>query len=125
MRRIVLTLGIVVAVVWAMPTALAQGNGAGIAGSPHDFSSFDFNFREEIRESLEEAGYETPTPIQTQAMPIVLSGQDLIGVAETGTGKTLAFLLPLFQNLRPDESDPQGLVICPTRWSPSRRSRSR
>ena len=48
---------------------------------------------------LDEAGYELPTPIQHDAIPILLEGQDLIGVAETGTGKTLAFLLPIFEKL--------------------------
>jgi ATP-dependent RNA helicase RhlE len=75
----------------------------------------DFDLRPEIRAALDEAGYTVPTPIQQQAVPILLGGEDLIGVAETGTGKTLAFLLPIFQGLRIGESDPQALVICPTR----------
>ena len=75
----------------------------------------DFALREELRRALEEAGYQTPTPIQEKAIPILLGGHDLIGVAETGTGKTLAFLLPMFQKFREHEPDPQGLVICPTR----------
>jgi len=78
-----------------------------------DFS--EFRFRDEINQALDEAGYDKPTPIQERAIPILLQGHDLIGVAETGTGKTLAFLLPFFQNLRSGQSDPQGLVICPTR----------
>jgi superfamily II DNA/RNA helicase len=75
----------------------------------------EFGFRGEILRALDEAGYEKPTPIQERAIPILLQGHDLIGVAETGTGKTLAFLLPFFQNLRAGQSDAQGLVICPTR----------
>ena len=75
----------------------------------------EFQFRDEIQQALDEAGYKKPTPIQERAIPILLQGHDLIGVAETGTGKTLAFLLPFFQNLRSGRSDPQGLVICPTR----------
>jgi len=74
-----------------------------------------FGFRPEIRRALDEAGYDTPTPIQDDAIPILLDGGDLIGVAETGTGKTLAFCLPMFQKLRHGETDPQGMVICPTR----------
>src|SRR5215208_7084996 len=61
-------------------------------------------------------GYETPTPIQQQAIPVVLSGRDLIGCAETGTGKTAAFLLPIVQKLT--ESPRPGirvLVLAPTR----------
>jgi len=75
----------------------------------------DFAFQAEIQQALDEADYTQPTPIQEKAIPILLGGQDLIGVAETGTGKTLAFLLPIFHGLRPDQHDAQALVICPTR----------
>ena len=75
----------------------------------------DFGFRPEVQAGLDEAGYDTPTPIQSKSIPILLGGQDLIGVAETGTGKTLAFLLPIFQRLQSGLHDPQALVICPTR----------
>ena len=78
-----------------------------------DFKDFGVNDR--VRRPLEEAGYTKATPIQAQALPILFGGQDLIGVAETGTGKTLAFLLPIFQGLEPDQKDPQALVVCPTR----------
>ncbi|HYW69494.1 MAG TPA: DEAD/DEAH box helicase [Pyrinomonadaceae bacterium] len=61
-------------------------------------------------------GYETPTPIQTKAIPIILNGQDLIGCAETGTGKTAAFLLPIIQQTS-ERSRPgvRALVLAPTR----------
>jgi superfamily II DNA/RNA helicase len=75
----------------------------------------DFHFRRELRQALHEAGYLTPTPIQQKSIPILLAGSDLIAVAETGTGKTLAFLLPILEQLKPGESDPQAVVICPTR----------
>src|SRR5215470_15934518 len=61
-------------------------------------------------------GYNTPTPIQREAIPVILSGQDLIGCAETGTGKTAAFLLPIIQKL--SERNRPGirvLVLAPTR----------
>ncbi len=80
---------------------------------PLDFKSF--GFRADIELALDDVGYDTPTPIQAQAIPILLSGRDLIGVAQTGTGKTLAYLLPIFENLRPVGDDPQAVVICPTR----------
>jgi superfamily II DNA/RNA helicase len=75
----------------------------------------DFSLRDELVRSLDEAGYDTPTPIQSKAIPVLLEGHDLIGVAETGTGKTLAFLLPIFHTHRSGLSDPQALVVCPTR----------
>jgi len=75
----------------------------------------DFGLRAELLQALEEAEYSTPTPIQAKAIPVLLEGHDLIGIAETGTGKTLAFLLPIFHGFRPGLDDPQALVICPTR----------
>ena len=75
----------------------------------------DFDLSEGSLGQLDQAGYQIPTPIQQEAIPILLQGQDLIGVAETGTGKTLAFLLPIFEGLEPGGSDAQAIVICPTR----------
>jgi len=75
----------------------------------------DFGLRDEIQASLDEAGYDTPTPIQVKAIPALLEGRDLIGIAATGTGKTLAFLLPIFQAIKPNGTDVQAVVICPTR----------
>jgi len=75
----------------------------------------DFGLRTELMASLEQAGFTTPTPIQAQAIPLLLRGGDLVGVAETGTGKTAAFLLPILNAMQPGGADPQALVICPTR----------
>jgi ATP-dependent RNA helicase RhlE len=75
----------------------------------------DFDLREPILRALDDAGYTEPTPIQQQAIPILLGGSDLIGIAQTGTGKTLAYLLPILQNLEGEARDPQAVVICPTR----------
>jgi ATP-dependent RNA helicase DeaD len=61
-------------------------------------------------------GYKTPTPIQEQAIPVLLSGtKDLVGLAQTGTGKTAAFGLPLLQLVDGEQKHPQALVVCPTR----------
>jgi ATP-dependent RNA helicase RhlE len=73
-----------------------------------------------LQQALKETGYETPTPIQQQAIPIILHGQDLLGIAQTGTGKTAAFCLPILQNLvaKPIKREPRCarvLVLTPTR----------
>ncbi|MFT3741551.1 MAG: DEAD/DEAH box helicase [Gammaproteobacteria bacterium] len=64
---------------------------------------------------LQEIGYEVPTPIQAQIIPFVLAGRDVIGQAQTGTGKTAAFALPLLSRLDPSLHSPQVLVLTPTR----------
>lgn len=69
---------------------------------------------------IKHLGYETPTSIQSQAIPVIMSGRDMIGVAKTGSGKTIAFLLPMFRHIkdqRPLESldGPVGLILSPTR----------
>jgi ATP-dependent RNA helicase RhlE len=79
--------------------------------------SFDsFSFHPQIAAGIVHAGYATPTPIQTQSIPPILAGQDLLGLAQTGTGKTAAFVLPILQRLL---SGPRGrlraLIIAPTR----------
>lgn len=79
------------------------------------FTSFDF--RPELLKSLTELGYQTPTPIQAQTIPLLLAGHDVIGTAQTGTGKTAAFALPILQQLQPmsGKKKPQALIITPTR----------
>ena len=64
---------------------------------------------------LDELGYEQPTPIQAAAIPLLLEGRDLIGQAQTGTGKTAAFALPLLHRLDLSKTKPQVLVLAPTR----------
>ncbi len=83
-------------------------------------SSFtEFNFDENINKVLEEIGYAVPTPIQTQAIPIVLQGRDVLASAQTGTGKTAAFMLPALHKLCDPEfrgtSGPQVVILVPTR----------
>lgn len=70
---------------------------------------------EPVMRAILEAGFEAPTPIQAQAIPVLLEGHDLIGQAQTGTGKTAAFALPLSQMLHPDRSYPQAIILLPTR----------
>ena len=80
----------------------------------------DFGLVEPILRALAEEKYETPTPIQAQTVPLVLQGRDVIGIAQTGTGKTAAFALPILQHLhtkrlRPDKKACRVLVLSPTR----------
>ena len=64
----------------------------------------ELNLAPAILKAVLEQGYETPTPIQAQAIPLVLAGHDLLGGAQTGTGKTAAFTLPLLQRLSAGEA---------------------
>lgn len=76
----------------------------------------DFNLNRQIRNAVENAGYSTPTPIQKNAIPLILSGHDLMGIAQTGTGKTAAFVLPLLMKLKfAQGDDPRALILAPTR----------
>lgn len=78
-----------------------------------DFSSFNLDAR--LEQALTELGYTEPTPIQAAAIPAMLAGQDIIGQAQTGTGKTAAFALPILHNLPPGRKGVQCLVLAPTR----------
>jgi ATP-dependent RNA helicase DeaD len=69
----------------------------------------------EIQLALDELGYEEPSPIQEKAIPELLAGHDVIGQAQTGTGKTAAFGLPLLQHIDPDNDEVQAIVLTPTR----------
>ncbi|KAK7745318.1 pre-mRNA processing RNA-helicase [Cytospora paraplurivora] len=68
---------------------------------------------------VEKLGYDKPTPIQMQALPVIMSGRDVIGVAKTGSGKTMAFLLPMFRHIKDQDpvrdDGPIGLILTPTR----------
>ena len=76
----------------------------------------DFNFESDIQAGLDDMGFTSPTPIQEQAIPIIMSGRDLVGCAQTGTGKTAAFLLPILNKLAAEPSDhTDTLIIVPTR----------
>jgi ATP-dependent RNA helicase DeaD len=68
-----------------------------------------------IVQAIAELGFESPTPIQAQAIPALLQGSDLIGQAQTGTGKTAAFALPILQHIHVENAIPQAIVLAPTR----------
>jgi len=80
----------------------------------------DLGLSRSLLRALEDANYKTPTPIQAQAIPLLMDGFDLLGVAQTGTGKTAAFTLPLLHNLEEDDKKaasrrPRALILAPTR----------
>ena len=78
----------------------------------------ELNLNPKVLKAVEEAGYETPTPIQSGAIPPALEGRDVLGIAQTGTGKTASFTLPMITMLargRARARMPRSLVLCPTR----------
>lgn len=75
----------------------------------------ELGLQKSLLQSLADVGYELPTPIQAKTIPTLLSGRDIIGQAQTGTGKTAAFALPMLQAMDPKNSAVQGLVLTPTR----------
>ena len=87
-----------------------------MSGEPEIQTSFqDFNLSKPVMKAVIDAGYETPTPIQSMVIPHVLAGRDVMGQAQTGTGKTAAFALPLLTRIDLSRMEPQVLVLTPTR----------
>lgn len=80
-----------------------------------DITFDDFEILAEIKKSIKEMGFEEPSPIQELTIPEALKGIDIIGQAQTGTGKTLAFTVPLLQKIFIPDNSPQAIVLCPTR----------
>src|SRR5215210_107006 len=75
----------------------------------------DLRLSDDVLKALRDVGYESPSPIQEQAIPELLAGRDVIGQAQTGTGKTAAFGLPMLDFVDPEDPDTQALVLTPTR----------
>ncbi len=84
-----------------------------MSSTPDSFA--DLGLSETLLKTLTEIGYETPSPIQAQCIPVLLDGHDLIGMAQTGTGKTAAFALPLMEQIDVKVAKPQALILTPTR----------
>lgn len=80
-----------------------------------DITFADLDLPSELLQALEKVGYEKPSPIQAQSIPLLLEGNDLLGQAQTGTGKTAAFALPMLAQINVDDAYPQCLVLAPTR----------
>lgn len=87
---------------------------ADVAPEPIEHRFSDFSLNQQIVERVSARGYVTPTPIQDKAIPLIMGGSDVIGIAETGTGKTAAFLLPLMHKFLRDRSQ-KALIVVPTR----------
>ena len=112
-------------IVTTIPTLARPPSAFALRGFSHPESTHltkfsDFGLAEPILKALEANGYTTPTPIQAQAIPHLLTGRDLLGIAQTGTGKTAAFALPLIHRLmanpkRPGAHACRALVLAPTR----------
>ncbi len=85
-----------------------------MATIPPSFQSLQLN--KQLLQALQEAGYTTPTPIQQKAIPLILKGHDVLGIAQTGTGKTAAYLLPLLMQLKyATGAHPRALVLAPSK----------
>src|SRR6187431_3262889 len=75
----------------------------------------DLGLDPRVLQAVQDVGYETPSPIQAATIPTLLGGRDVLGVAQTGTGKTAAFALPILSRLDLSQKSPQALVLAPTR----------
>ena len=75
----------------------------------------ELDIKPEILKAVANMGFEAMSPIQAKAIPVELSGKDVIGQAQTGTGKTAAFGIPILQKVDPKLKKPQAIVLCPTR----------
>jgi len=76
----------------------------------------DLNLPISLQKAIDDLGFVTPTPIQIKAMPVILSGRDMMGIAQTGTGKTFAFLLPILKQWKFEKTDtPRVVILVPTR----------
>ncbi|MGH8169218.1 MAG: DEAD/DEAH box helicase [Steroidobacteraceae bacterium] len=86
-----------------------------MAAEPAQPSFLELGLNAPLLQALAAVGYETPSPIQAQAIPLLLAGSDLLGQAQTGTGKTAAFALPILAQIDLQRAAPQALVLVPTR----------
>ena len=80
-----------------------------------ELSFSDLKISKNIKDAVKKMGFEEPTPIQALAIPVALKGKDVIGQAQTGTGKTVAFGIPILEKIFIKDKTPQAIIICPTR----------
>lgn len=94
------------------PTSMTRSHAP--ADSPEQTRFSDLKLKPDLQSAIDEAGYVTCTPIQAEVIPVALEGRDITGMAQTGTGKTAAFLVPILQMLEPS-GQVQALIVTPTR----------
>jgi ATP-dependent RNA helicase DeaD len=75
----------------------------------------ELGLSEEILKAVQRLGFEQASPIQAEAIPVLMTGQDIVGQSQTGSGKTAAFAIPAIERMDPKASGPQVLILCPTR----------
>ena len=75
----------------------------------------DFNISDDILKAIDEMGFEKTTPIQKKAIPLELEGRDVTAQAQTGSGKTIAFTIPILEKIFIPDKSPQAIILCPTR----------
>ena len=94
-----------------------MGNANEQASDNNDIRFTDFDLDGRVARAVADLGYESPSPIQAQTIPLLLDGRDVIGLAQTGTGKTAAFALPLLSAIagRERPRTPLALILAPTR----------
>jgi ATP-dependent RNA helicase DeaD len=100
------------------PTDPADGSEPAAGESPASTAELSFNdlgLDERLLQALADVGYESPSPIQAATIPPLMAGRHVVGLAQTGTGKTAAFALPILSRLDPAQRTPQALVLAPTR----------
>jgi ATP-dependent RNA helicase DeaD len=75
----------------------------------------ELNISQEVLSAVKDMGFEEASPIQSEAIPLIMQGKDVIGQAQTGTGKTAAFAIPVIEKVNPESKDLQAVILCPTR----------
>jgi ATP-dependent RNA helicase DeaD len=95
------------------PSSLPHHRIQNMTDLPQSFQQLGLN--DNLLKALKQVGYETPSPIQAESIPLLLEGRDILGQAQTGTGKTAAFALPILQQINLRQKSPQVLVLAPTR----------
>ena len=99
----------------AAPEPAAPESAGRDSVGPEERSFADLGLSPAVLKALKDVGYETPSAIQAATIPPLLAGRDVVGLAQTGTGKTAAFALPVLSRLEPNRKNPQALVLAPTR----------